>query len=466
MASPALITAISLDVALEALSVMSLGALAIVAIARPSIAVFGCALAIFTNSPMVLAEATGFTSLTEVVFLALLAVFLKDWMTERERVFRAAAPVLVTVLYFTSVCAGLLVSDHVTATIRGLMELGRFIILGCAFILVINSSTRFKAAVLGVVAGAVLLSSLTILQYVLDLKNQTFFGYAKNHITYMFGQIDEVRFGGPVAEPNFYAQILLLAYPVSLCLALVDHGRGRVLFFTCAAVIFAGVILTQSRGGMVSLAVVSLLATFLIKARAPVIVLALVSIVFLSLLVVSSEAGERITIAIQDVQALVTLKGNVTDEAIAGRVSEMLAAWHLFLENPLWGTGYDTFERLYQDTARRFDLMARGENRQAHSLFLEILAERGVIGFLAWSALLWFAFSAALEGMRKFSGERDRFGEAACAGLMIAMVGNLLTAIFLHEAFPWYFWFLIALVCSAPNAVLGSGLERGRDSIW
>jgi O-antigen ligase len=305
---------------------------------------------------------------------------------------------------------------------------------------------------------------MTILQYVLDLKYQTFFGYAKNHVTYMFGQVDEVRFGGPVGEPNYYAQILLLAYPVSLALAIASQVRGRLLFLACSAIILTGVLLTQSRGGMVSLAVVTVLATFLVRVRAPAVLLVLVAVLSLSTVVVSSEAGERITTAVRDVQAFVTLEGNVMDEAIAGRISEMLAAWYLFVENPWFGTGYDTFERLYQDTARRFDLMARGENRQAHSLVLEVLAERGVAGFFAWSCLLWLAFASASRGMREFARAGHRLGEAGCAALMIALVGNLLTSIFLHEAFPWYFWLIIALVFAAPIAANGTTFERNRSN--
>jgi hypothetical protein len=66
--------------------------------------------------------------------------------------------------------------------------------------------------------------------------------------------------------------------------------------------------------------------------------------------------------------------------------------------------------------------------------------------------------------MREFARAGHRLGEAGCAALMIALVGNLLTSIFLHEAFPWYFWLIIALVFAAPIAANGTTFERNRSN--
>jgi hypothetical protein len=44
------------------------------------------------------------------------------------------------------------------------------------------------------------------------------------------------------------------------------------------------------------------------------------------------------------------------------------------------------------------------------------------------------------------------------------LVGKLLTSIFLHEAFPWYFWLIIALVFAAPIAANGTTFERNRSN--
>jgi putative inorganic carbon (hco3(-)) transporter len=444
--------AIAYGFALEGLAATLLVALALVALKQPAVAIFGCTFAIFTNSPMVLAGAVGFTGLTEVIFAILLVLAFTDFLKGTPITGRVIFPLLIILLFFATIFGSILSSNFVDATATGVADLGRFVALGCALILAINSPSRFSAAIFGILAGAVFLSSLTVAQYALQLKQQTFFGYAANHITYMFGVIDEVRFGGPVGEPNFYAQILLLAYPISLCLAIANLGRGRIIFLACSAIVLAGIILTQSRGGLVSLAVVTVLATFTLRVRAPAVLTMVFALATMSVLVLSSDAGERVTTAIQDVRTVVTLEGNVTDEAISGRISEMLAAWYLFLENPWFGTGYDTFERLYQDTARRFDLMARGENRQSHSLVLEILAERGAVGFFAWCCFLWFAFSSAVSGKREFARQGYKLGEAACAGLVIALIGKLLTSIFLHEAFAWYFWLVVALAFAAPNA--------------
>ncbi|WP_410964468.1 O-antigen ligase family protein, partial [Salmonella sp. SAL4447] len=60
---------------------------------------------------------------------------------------------------------------------------------------------------------------------------------------------------------------------------------------------------------------------------------------------------------------------------------------------PLLGVGPGNYQHNFQTYSRRLDLWPRQEDRQAHSLYLEIAAERGVIGLAGFALLALFVGS-------------------------------------------------------------------------
>ncbi|MBA3909122.1 MAG: hypothetical protein C0524_04360 [Rhodobacter sp.] len=234
-------------------------------------------------------------------------------------------------------------------------------------------------------------------------------------------------------------------------MALAGTGRLQSVFlFGVSGPVAAAIALTQSRGGFICLLVLSILA---LRPSRRNILIVLGSVPVLGLLLaplVPAEFTLRVMAAFSDVKALVSGYGNVLDTAIAGRVSEMLAAWHVFLERPWLGSGYATFESLYQDTARRYDLMARGADRQAHNLYLEILAETGLAGLLAYASMIAFAIFSALAAARRLAHVERPLESAAAGGLALSILGCLLSSVFLLEAFQWYLWMMVALAVAAP----------------
>ena len=68
------------------------------------------------------------------------------------------------------------------------------------------------------------------------------------------------------------------------------------------------------------------------------------------------------------------------DTSLRGRASENLAAVHMWTDHPLLGVGPDNFEIHYQTYSAAIGIDPRPEERGAHNLYLESLAETGVLG--------------------------------------------------------------------------------------
>jgi putative inorganic carbon (hco3(-)) transporter len=129
------------------------------------------------------------------------------------------------------------------------------------------------------------------------------------------------------------------------------------------------------------------------------------------------------------------------DSALRGRASENLAAVDMFADHPLLGVGVANYPVRYQEYSQEIGLDTRTTERAPHSLYLEALAETGVIGGAVLFGVLWLALSGAWRARRALSGT-DR---VLVEGAFLAICGYLLAGLFLHAAYPRYLWIVVGL---------------------
>ena len=102
-----------------------------------------------------------------------------------------------------------------------------------------------------------------------------------------------------------------------------------------------------------------------------------------------------------------------------GRWPLWRAAWAMFLDAPWWGHGPHTFVQLYRSYLHQLGLPTSSlVIPWAHNLYLEVLAERGIIGFIALAVLLVYGLVAAWRLQAAATGEAHRLGVGALAGLI------------------------------------------------
>ncbi len=112
------------------------------------------------------------------------------------------------------------------------------------------------------ILSAGLVAALSVYQIVTNDVSNTFWGLAKAPVHQITSGFDSTRVTGPLDDPNFYAQILLMVFPLALYRFLEErHLTLRVLGGVAAALIAAAAIFTYSRGALFSLAVVGILVT-------------------------------------------------------------------------------------------------------------------------------------------------------------------------------------------------------------
>jgi putative inorganic carbon (hco3(-)) transporter len=312
------------------------------------------------------------------------------------------------------------------------------------------------------ILAAALLSALSIFQELTQSYANDYAGFAQvdrlddgggfNIAPESAGQKElRPRLGGPIGSENRYAQILAVVLPLALIRAFRDPRRaGRLAAAGASVLIAGGIFLTFSRGAAVAVAVTILMTLLLreLKIRQVLPVLAvLAAIVFL----VVPDYVVRLS-SLEGVTALSsnsTDSTNSPDSALVGRQTENLAALNVFIDHPVTGVGPGVYFREYSsEYANRLGLRYLGSDRRGHSLYLEMIADTGIIGLTAFLAMVGVPLVLLFRRARYW---RDRDPERAiiASSFLFALIAYLASAMFLHLSYQRYFWAVLGLASAA-----------------
>lgn len=250
------------------------------------------------------------------------------------------------------------------------------------------------------------------------------------------------RVAGPVTDPNFWAQYLVLVTPLAIWALRGRSGlASRLLAAGALLAIVMGIFYTQSRGG----ALAALLGTTVWmwfqggRARKAIILVPLA----VAILFTSTGAAKRFS----ELKGI-TNPATAEDESIRGRLSENIAAFQMWRDNPVLGVGAEQYPPNYRRYAQRIGLDSRSA-RNAHNSYLQMAAESGTLGILAFVGMLVTGLIAGLRARLRLihAGllREAQLLEAVVAGL----IGFSFAAVFLHQAWPDYLWLALGFIGGA-----------------
>jgi O-antigen ligase len=230
----------------------------------------------------------------------------------------------------------------------------------------------------------------------------------------------EMRFGGlpfgPYVNRNHFAAFAEMVIPVALVPLVLGKVRRERLFLVAlfALVPIVALLLSASRGGIVSFAVQMVILFLLLlvrRIRGKHVIMG--GIVVLCAVMAVSWIGVQ--------QVLERFSGIQTLEVSAGKRTAMRQdTWRLFLDHPMLGTGLGTFEMVFPP----YDSLYDGKIvNHAHNDYLEALAETGLVGGLCCIWFLGVLLLNALKGMTElgssFGSVLNLSGLVACSGILV-----------------------------------------------
>ena len=110
--------------------------------------------------------------------------------------------------------------------------------------------------------------------------------------------------------------------------------------------------------------------------------------------------------------------GEIDDFTTVSRLAIWGGAFTVFARSPVLGTGFGNLRGLMGGLLNLPD----GWTGDAHNLYLELLAETGLMGFLAFGALIFLALRAALRQLRR---AENHFNKMIALAIFAAICGVL-----------------------------------------
>jgi O-antigen ligase len=299
-----------------------------------------------------------------------------------------------------------------------------------AFLVVVTTVTSIRDVGLitgGFVAGAVLAAAI---------------GLAGGGLSAAATQAGQTaiqgRLTGGGGDPNLQAAAFVAAMFLTMGLLSVYRRRfARAALIVAFVIVTVAFFATQSRGGLVALAAASIAALVLSPGqRGRIIGLVLLACVVAAFVVaVNPGALQRIT----------DIGGGTS-----GRHDIWNVATAIFKQHPIVGIGVNNFQIAEPHFALRPGNVTRvtylvDTPAPVHNTYLQLLVETGVIGLIAFLAVVTASLRSAWLAARLFEASgRPTYAQLARAILM-GTIGMLAAIFFITAGDDWRLWILLGL---------------------
>lgn len=427
---------------------------------------------LYTNWPVVAAQRGIIPSASVVLVPALLALAAVHQLVIRRRPIVIDRTLLLMVAFLAVLLLSALPAQGYDVAFERILV---FVSEGLLIVFLVRQAVRdlpdLRVAIVATVAAATLLAGLTVFQAVTGNYDQEFMGLAPRSLEHLEGlgasasQVSageeiglEHRARGPVDEPNRFAQVLMMAGALSVMVALNARRAGAILGWLSVGLLLGGVLLTYSRGALVALFALLVIAVPLRLIRPGRLVGVLAVGVVVTLTAVPGMADRARSVA-----GVAGLFGSAQVEAdgpTRGRTTAMLSALAAYTDHPVLGVGpgqYIAFHAVRYQELPELSFRQIAEPRRAHNLYLEMAAETGTVGLLIFLAIPFLLLLDLRRLRLTLAATRPDLARLA-TGFTLVLLAYLGTGVFLHLAYERYYWVMVALAAAAVGTL--------RDWVW
>jgi len=347
--------------------------------------------------------------------------------------------------------------------------------LGPYFLLtnVVRDLSTLKRATWALLLAGSLMGGLTVYQRATHTEDRIYGGMAQmgtdvtltasgqerslrpSGLTERGGAEGQLRAAGPIGETNRYAQILLVLLPLAVLAFRTERSRTlRTLALVAASLILGGLLLTYSRGTLLAgLVMFGMMAYMgLLKPRQ-----VLIAVLVMGVLVATFAPGVITRMGtlgpLKSLLFRTNFTSQVPDTSAVHRYVLDAAAWHVFLDHPIFGVGPGHFAEYYSiPYGNRIGLIEATKKLLAHNLYLGTLAETGVTGFACLLAIFFVIMQGLWKERRRWLQSRPELASLATA-FFLCLCAYAMSAAFIHLSYQRYFWLLMALSSAAARIV-------------
>lgn len=435
-------------IGLAAFAIVAVGPLVVAALAWPELVLYGLVAMTALNLSDVLGTQYAIAG-TGKAMVALAALFLLAHALRFGKVFILDRLSLTALLTYC-VLAGLSVfwAYEPYMALEQIDALYRNAIIASLVLIAVGRLGVLHGVARSLFLSLALLAAIAVFQVATGRYDIDFGGLGGAGVHHIAGALDSIRVHGPYVDANSFGRILLIGIPFAVHEAVRGRsGWWRLAGAASATLLMLGVVFTYSRGAMLGVAVMTLALAWCYRRHWRLqLALAVPLIVAASLLLPQSYFDRAAAISTVFVGGQST---RVADQSILNRIDENALAIEMFTDNVWGGVGPGGYAELFQKYSLDHNKRPRFEDRKAHSLYLELAAEGGLLALLAFFGFLavlgYNVVTAWQPGARPAGGQT---GLAMAVGF--ALIGYLSASIVLHADFSRPFWLLCGMALALP----------------
>jgi O-antigen ligase len=299
-----------------------------------------------------------------------------------------------------------------------------FVVLG-----LLQITRRWLLAVGALVLTVAALSGLSIIQQYLFHNSTTFGGLEQLSVADVGSAT--LRHGGPQGDVNFWGRTILQG--IAGCLGLLSLARrrgsrrGTALWGVSLAALLVGVYLTQSRGDLLALVVMLLVWLSIVgwRHRRYAVVVPIVA-------ALAYVAVPGISTRLSTLTELTHISSTTTDPSLLGRLQAQEVGLAMFRSNPITGVGAGNFQVVEPQFLSAPGVYDTGTDLAPHDLYLQLVAEQGILGLSTWLLFFGGALVLCLRSMLLAARLSADTEWTTALGALTSLVGWGAASVVLH----------------------------------
>lgn len=354
----------------------------------------------------------------------LLAAYLYRQVFKEERALVKTKMDLPLILFFIVIVISTISSINFMGSIRDLaLHIG-----GLSFLFVmlntVDNRDSFNKVVTTLVFTASLVALYGLYQYVVGVEVDAAWVDVENNPDI------RTRIYSVFMNPNIFAEYLVMTIPLSVGLFWYNKKPFKKLVFLGTSLLMSlALVLTLSRGGWLGFAFSALVFILLVERR------------FLLGVIPAALAG--VYLLPDSIMNRIMSIGNLADSSNAYRIKMWSITGDIIRDNKWIGVGFGhiPFKQTFESYIRTMPIY------HSHNSFLQITAELGIVGLLAFVFLLFIVFK---YGIMRITRSDDKYvkyiGSGAIAGLAGVLLHGMVETVLYLPKIIMTFWMLVAFI--------------------
>ncbi|MBP6516970.1 MAG: O-antigen ligase family protein [Chitinophagales bacterium] len=414
---------------------------ALVCLIHPKIGLYTLVAITYLRLSDVLVNFYGAPSIAKPFISLMIGIVLVRWWYHERPIRGTIQASFLVFIYGLVIILSIFRASDFLAVQGALDDFWKNAVIAIIVVSLLTESKTLRNVIWSLIVIGIFLGTISVIQYLTKTYENPYWGFGISSLQTIAGASEGYRIAGPIGDPNYYSQIMLALAPLAFSRFLGEKNfiLKAIALYGTAVTIFA-VIFTFSRGAFIAFSVVLMVMFYFHPPKPREFLIMAVLVVFLLPFVPKDYTSRILTLDVFGDQNAIQ-----NDSSLRGRSSEYLAAWMMFSDHPILGVGVSNFETNYQSYSRQIGLDPRTQARSAHSLYLEIAAELGLAGLAVMATILITIYRSISRAWNDFRKVGDMYHSEMVFSVGLSVLGYLVAATFIHDAYPRYFWLLIGI---------------------